>query len=318
MLLDCGSQGDYSLPSANEVPRQCWNTPGRDPHLKWRLRTVPDGTASVSAPQRHVEADVYFAIVPEWILDSDISAQAVRLYAVLRRYADATGACFPSRKTLATRLKVESPKTVDRAIKELVDIGALVVEARRDETGDQTSNLYLVLTHPWTSMGRGRDKNVPGGRVMDVPGGRDTDDTLTIAITNQSHTEPESTSDPDGSAHSLEIIAVNENEAEAHRLCLLLADRIEANGYKRPAVTREWVRSMDRLIRLDGREPWQIEKAIEWALAHDFWSMNIRSPQKLREQYDRLRAEAARQTQKQEPRGFAGIRDFLTEQGDTL
>ena len=34
--------------------------------------------------------------------------------------------------------------SVDRAIKELVKIGALEVQARRDASGDQTSNLYSL------------------------------------------------------------------------------------------------------------------------------------------------------------------------------
>lgn len=268
-----------------------------------------------SVQPRHVDADVYFAIVPEWVLDADISAQAIRLYGVLRRYADASGTCYPSRKTLAARLRVDSTKTVDRAVRELVDIGAIKVDSRMDEHGDPTSNLYVVYTHPWTSMTGGRAKNVPTGGAVDVPTGGAKNVALTIASTNESQLEPENTSDPDGSNP---LTVIPPDLMEAHRLSLLLADRIEANGYKRPTVTREWVKSMDRLLRLDGREAWQVEKAIEWALAHDFWSMNIRSPQKLREHYDRLRSEAARQTKKSEPKGFAGIRDYLTEQGGML
>jgi len=105
---------------------------------------------------------------------------------------------------------------------------------------------------------------------------------------------------------------------DAQRLAYLLADKIAENGYKRPTVTQEWVRCMDRTIRIDGREPAQLEKAIEWVTGHDFWSMNVRSPQKLREHYERLRAEAQRTQVKSEPKGFAGIRDYLAEQGAEL
>lgn len=123
-------------------------------------------------------------------------------------------------------------------------------------------------------------------------------------------TSPETSLEP-----SIEPSLKNVLSQDSERLATLLADKIAENGYKRPTVTQEWIRCMDRMIRIDGREPQQIEKAIEWVTGHDFWSMNIRSPQKLREHYERLRAEAQRTQIKSEPKGFAGIRDYLAEQG---
>lgn len=84
-----------------------------------------------------------FAIVPEWLLDAPVSANAVRLYAVLVRYADKEHRAHPSRRTLAKRLRV-STKTIDRTLKELVEIGAMRMEQRRDEAGDLTTNGYVV------------------------------------------------------------------------------------------------------------------------------------------------------------------------------
>lgn len=93
------------------------------------------------------KADNYFAIIPQWILFADISPQAIRLYAVLRTYADnKTNESYPSRASLANDMKVASTRTVDAAIKELVGIGALKVTARRTDTGDQTSNLYTLIS----------------------------------------------------------------------------------------------------------------------------------------------------------------------------
>lgn len=118
-------------------------------------------------------ADGYFAIIPETILDTDVSAQAIRLYAVLRRYADQrTGHAHPSRKTLATRMRVRDVKTVDRAVADLERIGAvstfpryvgedgsvaLVKDAAHPE---QTSNGYTV--HAQIS-GQGRGTEGRGG-----------------------------------------------------------------------------------------------------------------------------------------------------------
>lgn len=94
-----------------------------------------------------IHASDYFAIVPEWVLDADISSNAVRLYAILNRYANTRGRAWPTRQTLADRMKV-STSTVDRARDELVEIGALTVETRISPAGDPTSNLYTVHTRP--------------------------------------------------------------------------------------------------------------------------------------------------------------------------
>lgn len=95
-----------------------------------------------------VKVDHAFAMIPEWVLYADISANAVRLYGVLRRFADQhSGECWPSRRLLADRCKF-SPATVDRALEELVEAGAVTVKGRVTDRGDRTSNLYTVLSVP--------------------------------------------------------------------------------------------------------------------------------------------------------------------------
>lgn len=95
-----------------------------------------------------VEAQMYFAVVPEWVLDLPIGANSVRVYCCLRRYADnKTGQCWPSRRTLAMRARC-SIATLDRAIKELAEHGALHVAKRKNAAGDWTSNLYTVMSLP--------------------------------------------------------------------------------------------------------------------------------------------------------------------------
>lgn len=85
-----------------------------------------------------------------------------------------------------------------------------------------------------------------------------------------------------------------ETKAEAERLCELLAERMEANGCKRPTITKTWVDDMDRMLRLDGREPEKVANCIRWSQSDPFWRGNILSPAKLRKQYDQLRLAAMR------------------------
>ncbi len=86
-----------------------------------------------------------FSIVPEWVLDADIGDCALRLYAVLLRYGNTTGARMPARTTLAARLHKKSTDTVDRAIAELVQLGAVQVE-HRWAGRQRLTNRYRIRT----------------------------------------------------------------------------------------------------------------------------------------------------------------------------
>lgn len=103
-------------------------------------------------------------MVPHWILDEDISAQAIRLYLLLRRHGDRSGRCFPSRRRLAEQMHT-SPSTIDRAKSELVDIGAICERQRSSGEGDWTSNEYHVhwdQSHECTNRPAG-DEGCPAG-----------------------------------------------------------------------------------------------------------------------------------------------------------
>lgn len=92
----------------------------------------------------HVVSDTgAFALVPEWVVYADISDRALRLYCRLARHADVKGLSWPSRVRLANQLKC-SLSSLDRAVTELADIGAVTIEARYDD-GGQRSNLYTVV-----------------------------------------------------------------------------------------------------------------------------------------------------------------------------
>ena len=76
-------------------------------------------------------------MVPEWVLYADISANAVRLYAVLRRFADGDGQAWPTRRLLADRMRLKDRRRVDSALDELVGIGALAMFPRwRSASGE--------------------------------------------------------------------------------------------------------------------------------------------------------------------------------------
>lgn len=91
----------------------------------------------------HLDADEYFAVIPETILFADISSNAVRCFAILQRYANADRQCWPGQGVIAQRMRC-SKDTVKRAIAELIAIGAVEVERRYTPSGDPTSNRYTL------------------------------------------------------------------------------------------------------------------------------------------------------------------------------
>ncbi|MBC3763432.1 helix-turn-helix domain-containing protein [Quadrisphaera oryzae] len=91
-----------------------------------------------------VVEDQLFSIVPEWVIEADISDPAFRLYALLLRYGNGSGVRMPSRATLAERLH-RSTDAVDRALRNLEEKGLVVIERRR-RGGVNLSNLYYLRT----------------------------------------------------------------------------------------------------------------------------------------------------------------------------
>ncbi len=118
--------------------------------------------SDAAAPVGLLMVEERFSIVPEWVLDAEISDAAVRLYAVLLRYGQSSGQRMPSRRTLADRLRKRSVDSVDRALKELVGIGAVEV-TRRYRDGVSLTNRYLVRsTQPGATP---RSRRGRGGRT---------------------------------------------------------------------------------------------------------------------------------------------------------
>lgn len=140
--------------------------------------------------KRRISADNYFAILPEWVLFAPITPNAKITYAVLQRYANSDGICFPSRATLASRTGV-SVRAIDRALGELQDINAVKVQRRKSPDGGWTSSLYHVKTaNPGEVQVVSNEQEVATlvdlPSVADVARGRAENDTLTRAIINQS------------------------------------------------------------------------------------------------------------------------------------
>lgn len=90
------------------------------------------------------------------------------------------------------------------------------------------------------------------------------------------------------------VIAVATPRPDVDRLLDLLESEVVANGGKAPARTGKNRDAMRLLLDKDGRTVEQVESAIRWCQADEFWRANILSASKLREKFDQLRLSAAR------------------------
>lgn len=81
-----------------------------------------------------------FAIVPEWIL-MQAGPTALRVWCLLCRYSNHENAAWPSQETMADKFSV-SVDTIQRAIRELSQMGAIQVDSLQD--GMKRHNLYFL------------------------------------------------------------------------------------------------------------------------------------------------------------------------------
>lgn len=266
----------------------------------------------------NLAADNYFAVVPEWVIDAEISDRAFRLWAVLRRRSDkSTGFARESRPKLATRLRT-SVKSIDRALRELEEAGAVTVHARwTDGNGSYSfardakhtvrapSGYVLITTPPARGGDIGDATPAPLGEDLpetgSQPSGSDTGDaTLGTPVTGRVGTPV---------THVLrEVVPIELSSAappkpkakpkpepvreDVEALCNLLADRIIDNGSKPPKITDAWRREARLLLDQDGRELDKALRLINWCQDDLFWRANIRSMATFRRQYDTLRLKA--------------------------
>lgn len=118
---------------------------------------------------------------------------------------------------------------------------------------------------------------------------------------------PSHPSSPDGEDESLD-------RSDVAELCQLLADLVEENGSKRPAVTKAWRDSARLLLDRDGRELDAAKRLVRWTQGDSFWRSNVLSMPTFRKQYDRLRLAANHQLEErrraEQPRVTAAQRNL--------
>jgi hypothetical protein len=165
-----------------------------------------------------------FFQVPNREIYRSLKPNAKVVYVAICDYADESGSCYPSRKTLATDTGI-SVRSVDGAIKELVAAGVIEKQERKKEGGDNFSNVYQIMM---VATDEGGAAPALGGAAVTPRGAGNS--TLTIptelqpkndkTLTDVSEAEPEVFGNPTINA----MVAIFE-EANGTKLRLIAKQR---------------------------------------------------------------------------------------------
>lgn len=213
---------------------------------------------------------------------ADLSVGATALAAVMASYAEENGReCRPGDKLLRARLKVKERALLNYRL-ELKDAG-LIALASTHAPG-RAAEWRLILPSQQVHS----DAPVDGDRCtqmhLTVPSGAS-------GRHQQVHLDD---TPPPRDKPLKTFMSAKPPRDDVERLCAHLADRIAANGSKRPKIGTRWLDAARLMLDRDGRTEAQIRAAIDWCQDDEFWRSNILSMPKLREKYDQLRLNAAR------------------------
>lgn len=247
-----------------------------------------------------------------WAYGQDLNKGAKFVLVALADLADEAHSCYPGQAKLAA-MTGQSTRTVRRQLVLLTDAGFVMRARRFDGLGHRTSDRYVLPVGQQIIPSGQSDQRTTGPVVNETSGQNDLrstgpslPDNLTVPTGQSDQVSLREPSEEPSDKPSSSDVAPQRQDAE--RLCQLLADLIEANGAKRPRITQPWRDAARRLLDIDGKSEQQVEAAIRWCQADEFWRANVLSMPKLREQYERLRLQAQR------PRGRPDLRIATADQ----
>ena len=235
---------------------------------------------------------------------------------ILADHANQDGECWPKNSTVAAKagLSVDRTKVIIRELER--DRWLERGQQRKRPDGSLGSRMMRLTVVPTLETG-GVPTTPPSGTggVPTTPcppgeGGAHNPPGGVPTTPHEPSVEPSETIEPSESRESGEIEPAP--DPRVTQLCELLADSMLSRPTvtKKPQITKSWLADMDKLIRIDGRDPDDIERVIRWLdttpdETSTFWAPNVRSPRKLREKWDQMaeQVHAARQRRNGSARG---------------
>lgn len=252
-----------------------------------------------------------FAVIPIWVYERpEVTGSVLRVYVALAVLA------YRQRPLSVAALCAETDRqrsVVYAALATLESCGALIQEGNgrwflpTDEPGDNPVD-DSGETGTFRSTRKTGHSEVPG-RIF-----RSTRNPTSL-IKKEPNKQLPTPREARGDEGVDNAEPIGDPNPDVARLCEMLADLVEANGCKRPTVTKTWLVECERLMRIDGRSPAQVEACIRWCQADGFWRANVMSMPKLRARYDQLRLAAKRSAPAAEATGMDAVREYAKLRG---
>lgn len=169
------------------------------------------------------------------------------------------------------------------------------VEAKREAAKERMRNLRSGSRSRSSEVRANKQENLPRSDAGSSPAPSRPDPT-------RPDREDNNVPEADASDAPKSLAPIERQDVE--QVCEHLAAAIEANGSKRPEITKRWRDAARLMLDKDGRGIEEIHGAIDWCQRDEFWRANVLSMPTLREKFDQLRLQAQRG-----PKGIASRAD---------
>jgi len=203
------------------------------------------------------------------------------VYVSLCRHANSeTQKCFPSMDLISKELNISRP-TVIKYIKLFTEYHLIdVIKGKRNLKQQWSNNEYILLDKSeWIKIDSQVKSFNTDSQVKPFSNPSKTGDESQVKSFNTNNTNINNTNINKLTIESLELTNYLNEEVMKNFNFIKPLSEIELN---KNAI------EMDRLIRIDKREPELVRAVIKWATQDSFWRQNIRSASKLRKQFDTL------------------------------
>ena len=231
----------------------------------------------------------YGAFVPNILLRlKEVTSTEKLFYARLCQFAGKDGECYPSYTLMSEELGITRTQAFNVA-QSLVQKEFILIENIKGK-----QNHYKFLWHPVFEEGAREPWHIVMVDEKDYSNNLNSDP---IHCSNgfEYPVQMGLNSTVQMGLNGSYIIS-KENHKEKYgpdswptRLSVYLLDCIleRKPDYKKPNL-KKWATEIDKMIRLDERDPERVKEVIEWCQKDSFWQDNILSTEKLREQFDKL------------------------------
>lgn len=183
--------------------------------------------------------------------------------------------------TTVTKLSDETtltPREIRTALKNLKNTGEITVKSTNKFTVINLHNYGIYQDSELTNDKRATNE-------------RQTNDKLTTSLDKEEkELKNTSSSQQVAEGRATKSKKVYSDDSNEMQLSLLLAELMRNNNpnCKLPEDYQNWCKHFDYILRIDKREYDDVVSIIKFSQWDSFWKGNIRSPQKLRDQYDTL------------------------------